>query len=504
VLLISTYNSSILAAESFPEQQAHQSVNKAITYFHNIQNKDGGFPSKAGRTSNSALTSWVIMALTAAGEDVVSNTWAPEGANPVDFLRSGSTSDDETTDYARLLMALTAAGQGPVFKNVNLAEKIISFQQSSGQIAQLDQGEKGFINAHMWSILALASAGYKIPQQEKAKEWLLNHQNEDGGFGWMEGTASDTDDTGIAIQALVVLGEVPESSVAIKNALKYQKNCQVEDGGFSCGDEWMGSKSNAASDSWVLQGLMAVGENPVGEKWEVNGKNPVSHLLSLQNGDGSFNFTSDTSSSPMTMTAYTIMALAQKPFPINIVYNSTNKSASPNQNVFSDLSPSNWAYASIMKLVKAGVLSGYPDGTFKPDKTVSRAEFTVYIVGGLGQQEEKINGVHYFPDVLPDCWAYRFVLISADKGYVTGMPDGTFNPDGEISGAELAAILVNALPAEKRAQMTAGPFWYSGYVKLAEENGLLYPNYQPQLAASRVQCAYSIVQLRNLLSQDLR
>ncbi|MDD3888388.1 MAG: S-layer homology domain-containing protein [Syntrophomonadaceae bacterium] len=501
LLLIVTYNSVAFANNSFPEQQAAQSINKALTYLHNIQNNDGGFPSKAGRSSSNALTSWVILALQAAGEDAASNNWAPAGATPVSFLRSNNFSQ-ETTDYARLLMALTATGQEPVYQNINLAEKIISFQQSSGQFAQLDKGEKGYINSHMWSILALASAGYEIPNQEKAKQWLLSHQNKDGGFGWIEGTASDSDDTGIAIQTLVVLGEVPESSLAIKNALKYLKNCQVEDGGFNCGDDWMGSKSNAASDSWVLQGLIAAGENPVGEKWSINGKNSVSHLLNLQNSDGSFNFISDVCSSPVTMTAYTIMALAQKPFPINIVNNREKKPVTSSQTMFADLSANNWAYTSIMNLVEARVLSGYTDGTFKPDNNVSRAEFATYIICGLGQQEVNISGVHNFPDVLQEHWAYRFILISADQGYVTGMPDGSFNPNGKISGAELATMLVKALPAEKKAQMTAGSAWYSGYVKLAEENGLLYPNFQPQLNASRAQCAYSVNQLRNLMSQN--
>jgi hypothetical protein len=155
-----------------------------------------------------------------------------------------------------------------------------------------------------------------------------------------------------------------------------------------------------------------------------------------------------------------------------------------------------------MKLVQAGLLNGYPDGTFKPDISVSKAEFTRYMASGLGLQGMKINEGYNFPDVTQDHWAYNYILITAAKGYVTGMPDGTFNPDGKINGAELATMIVRALPPEKMAQLTEGPFWYSGYVELAEKNGLLYPDFQPALSASRAQCAYSMVKLRNLIFKN--
>jgi len=74
----------------------------------------------------------------------------------------------------------------------------------------------------------------------------------------------------------------------------------------------MGSKSNSATDARVLQGLFTAGENPVSEEWSINGKNAVTHLLSLQSTDGFFNWTSDVESSPVMMTAYAVMALAKK------------------------------------------------------------------------------------------------------------------------------------------------------------------------------------------------
>ena len=100
----------------------------------------------------------------------------------------------------------------------------------------------------MWSVIALASAG-SIPNQEMARSWLLSRQNSDGGFGWLEGIASDVDDTGIGIMALVLLGKRPTARL-LRRRLNTFNHARPRTGGFSCGDEWMGSESNAASDAW--------------------------------------------------------------------------------------------------------------------------------------------------------------------------------------------------------------------------------------------------------------
>ncbi len=499
-LILTFFLNSMVLANNLPDPQTDISIHKAVGCLHTIQNKDGGFPVKAGGPSSEAATCWVIMALQAAGEDVTSKTWAAAGFNPINYLQNSNICLESTSDYARLLLALTAAKQSPVFHDINLADKIITFQQKGGQFAQPLAGEAGYINSHLWSILALTSAGYDIPNKEMALKWLLQQQNEDGGFGWAQGIASDSDDTGIAIQALVILGEEPESSPAIKNAMSYLKRCQEDDGGFSSGNDWMSNGSNASSTAWVLQGLIAAGANPSGVQWIKGGNNPISYLLNLQNQNGWYNWKAEVMASPVTTTAQTIMALTQKPFPVNVDY-CPDKTMPAEKSRFSDLSSGYWAYKSIIGLVDAGVLNGYPDGTFKPENRVTRAEFTRYLVSGLGLSEMKPDGLHTFPDVPPSHWALNYISITAAKGYVTGMPDGSFNPNGEISGAELATMMVKALPADQQTKIGEGSFWYSGYVECAQQYGLLYPDFQPTHSASRAQCAYSVVQLRKLINK---
>ncbi|MEL7564901.1 MAG: S-layer homology domain-containing protein [Dehalobacterium sp.] len=491
--LVMLLQGGVLAEGVFTGKQGEDSIKKAVVYLHSMQNPDGGFCAKKDGASSKALTSWVVMALVAAGEDISSSSWAPGGKSPVDFLKSSNQPLEETCDYARLLLAYTASGNSQAEEARALETQIISFQQEEGQFCQPDQGETGMINSHMWSILALVSMGKEIPQKEKAKDWLLSQQNDDGGFGWVAGMESDADDTGVAIQTLILLGEDADTP-AIQKALAFLQSYQQESGGFSAG-EWMGQEANAASDVWVVQGLLAAGENPLDGKWTVNGKNPITHLLSLQNQDGSFNWKEGVSSSPVTTTAYAVMALAGKSFPVNLSYGDHNSNNFPAIGLFSDLAPDYWAYSSIKELVEAGVLGGYPDGTFGPERPVTRGEFTKFMVCGLGMQNQKSDTAAKFSDIPADHWARPFVSVALDQGYINGRSGNVFDLNGKISGAELAAMLVRALPEEKKTELTQGAQWYSGYVKMAREEGLLYPEFQETAGATRAQCAFSISQL---------
>ncbi|MDK2823472.1 MAG: hypothetical protein PWQ67_1449 [Clostridia bacterium] len=297
--------------------QEEEAIAKAVEYLKKMQNPDGGFSNRKGLPSSTSLTNWVIMALKAAGEDVNSSKWKKNGNSPLDFIYTNISQFESTNDISRTLLSLTASGRGVNFKGDDLAEKIISFQQPNGQFCQPAKGEKELINTHMWAVIALSSAGKDIPHKEKAGEWLLYRQNKDGGFGWAVGAESDPDDTGIAIITLVLLGDNPENSKAIQKAVKYLKNWQEDNGGIG----WNLYKANAATDAWAIQGLLAAEENISGSEWKVNGNTPLSHLLSLQKSDGSFKWMEDRESSPALMTAYAIMALAKKPFPVNLNFN---------------------------------------------------------------------------------------------------------------------------------------------------------------------------------------
>lgn len=101
---------------------------------------------------------------------------------------------------------------------------------------------------------------------------------------------------------------------------------------------------------------------------------------------------------------------------------------------FSDLSAEHWAYNYVTPLVEKGVISGYPDGTFKPEKTVSRAEFLKLIMTALHDKEG------YYTPIEGEHWAMPYYKEAEEKGYLKSGTKGR-NLDEEITREEMAHIL---------------------------------------------------------------
>lgn len=88
---------------------------------------------------------------------------------------------------------------------------------------------------------------------------------------------------------------------------------------------------------------------------------------------------------------------------------------------------------------------GYPDGTFKPANNITRAEIATALVRVSGISNPRRNG-NVFPDVSANHWASGFIAVATqDLGLFTGYPDGTFRPDTPITRAELATLTTKFL-----------------------------------------------------------
>lgn len=120
---------------------------------------------------------------------------------------------------------------------------------------------------------------------------------------------------------------------------------------------------------------------------------------------------------------------------------------------FSDVKADNAAYNDIMKLNALNVVNGYPDGTFQPDKTVTRAEFAkiAVIMAGLKDSADMMkNNASQFSDVKPGQWYTGWVNVAASQGYLKGYPDGTFKPNANVTAAEAITICVRLLGYDDR------------------------------------------------------
>ena len=95
-----------------------------------------------------------------------------------------------------------------------------------------------------------------------------------------------------------------------------------------------------------------------------------------------------------------------------------------------------WAKQSINELAAAEVVKGYPDGTFRPNNTVTRAEFVAMLMRVVGEQ----GGSSKFADVQGH-WAESYIAKATEYGYISGYPDGTFRPDANITRAEALKVV---------------------------------------------------------------
>ncbi len=140
------------------------------------------------------------------------------------------------------------------------------------------------------------------------------------------------------------------------------------------------------------------------------------------------------------------------------------------ETAFPDVDAENTAYDAIMYLKDAGVLEGYPDGTYKPGDEINRAEFTKIVMGPIITDMTKKN---CFPDVGED-WFAPYVCEAKEKGIIGGYPDGTFKPADPINFSEAVKIITNAYGIGVDAGGdTSAERWYAPYVsKMAGVNAI--------------------------------
>lgn len=192
---------------------------------------------------------------------------------------------------ARTILAVNATGGDPMdFAGKNLVEKLYN--------DELD----GSINTYVFTLLALDSRDYEIPDEAKwTRERLiaeiLNKQLPDGGWTFY-GETGDPDMTGMALTALAPYQEDEEVAAAIEGALQFLSESQMESGGFG-----YDGVANANSTAAVLTGLASLGINPE--------NSIVQNLLSFQMPSGGFKWLASDEKENGIATEQALYALVQ-------------------------------------------------------------------------------------------------------------------------------------------------------------------------------------------------
>lgn len=137
---------------------------------------------------------------------------------------------------------------------------------------------------------------------------------------------------------------------------------------------------------------------------------------------------------------------------------------------FSDVSSDHEFHASLNYVQEMGIVSGYPDGTFQPEKTINRAELTKILAES--QFASDIEGCTQtdFPDVPADAWFSPYVCAAVKAGVVSGYPDGTYQPAQTVNVAEASKMIVNSFGLETQ---TNADVWFEGYLMALGEKSAL-------------------------------
>lgn len=172
--------------------------------------------------------------------------------------------------------------------------------------------------------------------------------------------------------------------------------------------------------------------------------------------------------------------------------------------VYLDLRSDHWAYAAVGKLTERGCISGYPDGSFRPNAHITRAEFVTVLANTLGLKPRRIDIPYEDTD---NHWAHDYIAAAHALGIVEGFAEFSFKPDDPITREQMAVIAVKAAgltPATGQTTFSDNDeiaLWSRSSVLAAANANLIkgYPDntFRPQGLATRAEAVSIILSLLN-------
>jgi energy-coupling factor transport system substrate-specific component len=272
----------------------------AVDWLRAAQNDDGGFGFARGEESSPAMTGWAVLGLEAAGVNPLEVSRGD--ATPISYLAGTVREISTTGDLERTILVLRGAELDPRrFHGHDLLSRLLARRGRDGSWG-------GQVNPTAFGILALKAAQATAGSSRSAA-WLRANQNEDGGWGFAPGSASDPDSTGAVLQALAARG----NRAGIRRAITYLRRVQRPGGGFALSS----GPVNAQSTAWAVQGLVAAGVSPASLR--SGGRSALDYLAGVQAADGHYRYSSSSDQTPVWVTGQALLAANAAAFPLEPV-----------------------------------------------------------------------------------------------------------------------------------------------------------------------------------------
>ena len=416
---------------------------------------------------------WAVLGLARSGYTVPNGYFEGYYGKLEAYVKEckGVLHERKYTDYSRVIITLSALGKDA--RNVagyNLLTPLGDYDKT------IWQG----LNGPIWALIALDSANYPMPQNPDAKnqatrqmyiDCILNAELDEGGWTLSRRSAADPADpdiTGMALQALAKYQNQPAVAAATERALSIMSEKQDAEGGYS--NMW--GASNSESVVQVLVALCELGLGWNDSRFVKNGKTLLDNLLTFRTANGGFYHIADGSDGDNQMSAeqgfYGLIACLRYEKGKNSLYRMTdaisigdapaveervpgtglankNKDVQPKAVTkpgitFGDIknSPNK---AAIEALAAREIINGMNEAEFRPDATMTRAQYATIVVKALGLMPQA-NGK--FKDVAANAWYAAYVGTANAYGIVNGRSDTEFDPEGTITRQEAAVMTVRA------------------------------------------------------------
>jgi len=146
---------------------------------------------------------------------------------------------------------------------------------------------------------------------------------------------------------------------------------------------------------------------------------------------------------------------------------------------FADTPMNHWAIEPIALSVTLGLVKGYPNDTFRPERGITRAELVTLLIRSMQVDKDEILGFSAFSDIPDTHWASKYITYATDNDLVTGYPNGTFKPNKVLTRAEGITIFARYAKISEEVDAKA-PFvdlpenyWANKYIAPAKSAGLL-------------------------------
>ncbi len=174
---------------------------------------------------------------------------------------------------------------------------------------------------------------------------------------------------------------------------------------------------------------------------------------------------------------------------------------------FSDVPLTASYYKAVDELSNIGVIQGRGNGTFDPAAGTTREEFCAFLARANGYKENYYTPTELpFYDVDKSGWAYPYISFCYENGYINGVSEHEFRPKDNVTDEQAIKMVVCASGAGDESLSKIGPKWYSGYLNVAQKDGLLDKvNYRVNNNANRAfvaQVVYNAMLYADMLEED--